>query len=245
MANELSGKVALVTGAGRGIGKAIALAYAKAGATVFCVSRTRAEVAATVLEIEAASGQAYPFCADVSREDEVSALYGFCRERTESLDIVVANAGIFGDACRVEDMSFSDWEEILRSNLSSAFLTARGAIPLLRQSSGGKLIFVGSGLGHRGVSGRSAYASSKAGLWMFTQTLAEELAGEGISVNELIPGPVDTSIHPDTERERMREDIGTEWFKEPEDVVPMALFLATQPEYGPTAQSFSLMRRMG
>lgn len=243
MSNKLSGKYTLVTGAGRGIGKAIAVAYAAEGATVICVSRTRSEIEETVREIESASGRAYPVCADVSCEEDVSALYSYCRERTERLDVVVANAGVFGEARGVEDLSFAEWNGILQSNLTSAFLTARGAIPLLRKSTGGKLILVGSGLGHRGVAGRSAYAASKAGLWMFTQVLAAELAEEGISVNELIPGPVDTAIHPEKERKRMRGDIGTEWFKSPEDVVPMALFLATQPDYGPTAQSYSLMRR--
>lgn len=243
MGSKLEGKFALVTGAGRGIGKEIAITYAAAGATVFCVSRTGSEVADTVTEIEAACGRAYSFCADMSREADVSALYSFCREHTKRLDVVVVNAGVFGDSCSVENLSLSAWEVIIKSNLTSSFLTARGAIPMLRESSGGKMILVGSGLGHDGVSGRSAYATSKAGMWMLTRVLAAELFEEGISVNELIPGPVDTAIHPEKERERMRKDVGTEWFKSPEDVAPICLFLATQPDHGPSGQSYSLMRR--
>ena len=103
---------------------------------------------------------------------------------------------------------------------------------------------MGSGLGHRGMAGTSAYACSKAGLWMLTRVLAQELWPYQISVNELIPGPVVTSMAGEQAAQRQGAfAMEGEWVKTPEEVVPLALFLATQPPIGPTAQSFSLMRR--
>ena len=102
---------------------------------------------------------------------------------------------------------------------------------------------MGSGLGHRGMPNVAAYSCSKAGLWMLTKILAQELAPYNICVNELIPGPVNTNMSSPEEGEFRTQLKNIEWFKNPTDVVPMALFLATQPVKGPTAQSFSLMRR--
>jgi 3-oxoacyl-[acyl-carrier protein] reductase len=121
-----------------------------------------------------------------------------------------------------------------------AYHTAHAAIPHLRVR-GGKIIFLGSGSRHSAMPGMGAYASSKIALWKLTQVLALELQEHHISVNELIPGPVKTAM---TGFGKMPVPPG-EWFKEPEDVVPMAMFLATQPGFGPTAQSYSLMRRAG
>ncbi|MDR3098908.1 MAG: SDR family NAD(P)-dependent oxidoreductase [Paraburkholderia sp.] len=116
---------------------------------------------------------------------------------------------------------------------------ARAAIPHLRRRGGGKILVMGSGTRMRASAGQSAYAASKLAVWMLTQTLAVELQDAEISVNELIPGPVKTAL---TGHGQARFPAG-EWIKEPEDVVPLALHLATQPARGPTAQSYSLMRR--
>jgi 3-oxoacyl-[acyl-carrier protein] reductase len=115
-------------------------------------------------------------------------------------------------------------------------------VPFLKANGAGKIITIGSGLGHRGIEESSAYACAKAGLWMLTRVLAQELQRFNISVNELIPGPVDTGRLSDAFREQIVDRLG-EWVKEPDDVVDLALFIASQPDVGPTAQSFSLMRR--
>ncbi len=128
------------------------------------------------------------------------------------------------------------WEETIRTNLIGAYYCARAAIPAMKQRGGGKIITIGSGMGQRGFAEISAYCCSKAVLWMLTRVLAQELWQHNISVNELIPGPVRTEMDAVL-------DIKSEWFKSPEDVVPMALFLAMQRDIGPTAQSHSLMRR--
>jgi 3-oxoacyl-[acyl-carrier protein] reductase len=145
----------------------------------------------------------------------------------------------------VAESRVEDWRATLEVNLLGAYYCAHAAIPSLKERGGGKILTVGSGLGHRGRPGSSAYACSKAGLWMLTRVLAQELWQYNISVNEIIPGPVHTPMTAEASAHSSDTVFGidSEWIKTPEDVVPLALFLATQPTIGPTAQSFSLMRR--
>jgi 3-oxoacyl-[acyl-carrier protein] reductase len=165
-------------------------------------------------------------------------------DRYGGLDIVVINAGVNGERTSVEAADPERWREALDVNVIGAVNCAHAAIPHLKRRGGGKIITMGSGVGHRGSPERSAYACSKAALWMLTRVLAQELVGDNISVNELIPGPVVTSMsRAQAERGQGVFGIPGEWVKAPEDVVALALFLATQPAVGPTAQSFSLMRR--
>jgi 3-oxoacyl-[acyl-carrier protein] reductase len=237
----LSGKVALVTGAGRGIGQAIAIGYAAAGASVCCAARTKEQLEATVAEIVAGGGLAIAVIADVTQETAVQHMLAQTVDRFGGLDILVINAGGDFDECTVEASDSDDWGKTIELNLIGAYYCAKAAIPCLKQRGAGKIITIGSGLGHRGRVGRSAYACAKAGLWMLTRVLAQELAQDNISVNELIPGPVETGVISEDFRRSMAA--AGEWFKTPEDVAPLALFLATQPDIGPTAQSYSLMRR--
>ena len=232
----LDGKGAVITGAGRGIGRAIALGYARAGASVCCAARTESEIRETVGEVRAEGGTAVAFQADVRQQESVQALFEFAEAELSGIDIAVLNAGVNLDRGPVEGGDPAAWEETIRTNLLGAYYCARSAIPAMKRRGGGKIITIGSGMGHRGIAESSAYSCSKAGLWMLTRVLAQELREHNISVNELIPGPVRTDIVSKLHFEG-------EWFKSPEDVVPMALFLATQPDIGPTAQSYSLMRR--
>ena len=243
---ELSGKVAVVTGASRGIGKAIAIGYAAAGASVCCVARTESDLAVTVTEIERAGGDASAVRADVTDYDSVVNAFDAVAREFGGVDIVVINAGgNFDNSPDAESSSLEQWTQTIQVNLIGAYYTAKAAIPHLKRRGGGKIITIGSGLGRRGRPGGSAYASAKAGLSMLTRVLALELWPHNISVNELVPGPVLT--------ERVAESYAhnpgsvfqddSEWVKTPEDVVPLALYMATQPEKGPTGQTFSLMRR--
>ena len=160
------------------------------------------------------------------------------------LDILVVNAGIELEKTSIEESDPAKWVAVLNTNLIGAFHCLQAASPYLRSSGDGRVIMIGSGMGHKGSAGSSAYCVSKAGLWMLTRIFAQEMVEKGISVNELIPGPVETDMASWLEDQVGRPPAWeTEWFKQPEDVVPTALFLASQPKGGPTAQSFSLMRR--
>ena len=240
----LAGRVAVVTGAGRGIGRAIARAYAEAGAAVCCVARTAAEVEAAAAEITARGGRALAAVADVRDAPAVERAYDATARAFGGIDLFVLNAGVDSARASVEEGDPAAWREAIEVNLFGSYTCARLAIPHLRRRGGGKILTVGSGLGHRGMAGRSAYSASKAALWMFTRVLAQELLPHRISVNELVPGPVRTSIAAAADPATVASPVfAGEWLKTPEDVVPLALFLATQPDAGPTAQSFGVLRR--
>ena len=238
----LTGKVALITGASKGIGKALSIGFAAAGASVSCAARTKDLLDLTVSEIHQNGGRAIAFVADVTRESDVQELFQTTVEQLGKLDIVVLNAGGNLDHDLVEHGDSENWRRTIELNLFGPYYCAKAAIPYLRQNGAGTIITIGSGIGHRGVPRSSAYACAKAGAWMLTRVLAQELQREDISVNELIPGPVDTGGLSGTARTDLVEK-HNEWLKKPEDVVQIALFLASQPDVGPTAQSFSLMRR--
>jgi 3-oxoacyl-[acyl-carrier protein] reductase len=238
----LAGQIALVTGAGRGIGRTIARAYASAGAHVVVASRTAAELDALVAEIEETGGAGTAVPTDVTSPEAVERLFARIDE-VGGVDVVMLNAGGLPGRGPVADSDLTSWNETIALNLTAAYLCARAAIPRLRARGGGKIILVGSGIGHRGVPEFSAYACAKAGQWMLTRVLAQELQADAISVNELIPGPVRTDIGTGDFGGAGTTTFAGEWSKTPDDVVPLALMLATQPNHGPSAQSFSLMRR--
>jgi 3-oxoacyl-[acyl-carrier protein] reductase len=242
---RLHGKVAVVTGAGRGIGRAIAIAYANEGAAVCGAARSLAQIQDTATTITDAGGQGIAVQTDVTEWPAVEHLFQATIDAFGGIDIVVINAGAQYDRRHVEDSHLPDWLATLEVNLIGAYYCAKAAIPYLKARGAGKIITVGSGIGHRGPPGSSAYACSKAGLWMLTRVLAQELWPFKISVNELVPGPVVTEATRDSQQERQGTvfAIDSEWIKGPEEVTPLALFLATQPDTGPTAQSYSLMRR--
>lgn len=237
----LAGKVAVITGAGRGIGRALALAYAHAGAAVVCSARSTHEIDETAEAIRAAGGRASACAADVGDYAAIKGLFAHAAQAWGGVDIVVANAGVNGQGRKVENSDPALWAQTVHINLVGAYHTAHAAIPHMRTRGGGKIIFVGSGSRHGAAPGMAAYAGSKIGLWKLTQILAVELQEHNISVNELIPGPVKTAM---TRFGKLPFPEG-EWVKEPEDVVPLAMLLAAHSEPGPTAQSFSLMRRAG
>ncbi|MFZ4698998.1 MAG: SDR family NAD(P)-dependent oxidoreductase [Candidatus Methylumidiphilus sp.] len=244
MSGGLTGKVALVTGASKGIGRAIALGFAEVGASVCLVARTGGELDGLVAAAPEGS-KLIAAQADVTEADSLQRAFGRCAEAFGGLDILVVNAGISTEPRTVEGSDPDSWRQTLETNLFGAYLTAKAAIPHLRQRGGGHIIVLGSGMGHRGMKGSSAYSCSKAGLSMLVKVLAEELREHGINVNELIPGPVDTGLNAAALTTIMASPEGAvEWNKQPEDILPLALFLAQQPYLGPTGQTFSLMRRI-
>jgi 3-oxoacyl-[acyl-carrier protein] reductase len=243
----LAGQVALVTGAGRGIGRAIALGFAADGARVCCAARSRDEVDAVAAAITGAGGAALAVAMDVTDEASVEAGFAACESAFGGPDLVVANAGVSPPGAAVADTDLARWRLALDVNLTGSFLTARAAIPRFRRRGGGNLILVGSGNGRRASARGSAYACSKAGLWMLTRVLAQELLDDHVLVNELVPGPVRTQLLGERRAAAIQRGelpgVRGEWLKSPEDVVPLARFIATLPRDGPTGQTFALNRR--
>ena len=242
---SLLGKVALVTGAGRGIGRAIALGYSAAGAAVCCAARTLGEIEQVAEEIRNEGGRALVSICDVRDFDAVTASTQATVDAFGRLDIVIVNAGVNLAPASIADSDPALWAEVLAVNLTGAYHCIKAALPHLR-ANGGHIITVGSGRGHRADPGRSAYSVSKAGLAMLTRVAAEELWTERICVNELVPGPVLTDMVEQALARGNTSNLGLdrEWFKPPEAVVPLAVWIAaTDPATGPTGQTFSLMRR--
>lgn len=244
MNKPLDCKVAVITGAGRGIGRAIAKSYADNGAKVCCISRSQNELNETKELINQNDGDAIALTCDVSNSNDLVETFKKIDETFGRIDIVVINAGVDYSHTAVDESSIEEWKTIIDINLMGAYYTAKVAIPYLKMQGGGKIITIGSGLGHKGRADSSAYCCSKAGLWMLTKVLSQELHEFNISVNELIPGPVITSMGNNSIKDiNSAFSVDSEWVKKPEDVTEIALFMATLPLKGPTGQSFSLMRR--
>jgi 3-oxoacyl-[acyl-carrier protein] reductase len=189
---DLSGKVALVTGASRGIGRAIAVRLAEQGATVVAAARgeNAAETAAAIMK---SGGRAESVGLDVTDHAAVAELPGSIVSRHGRLDIVVSNAGIARDQLLLR-MKRDDWDAVMATNLTAAFALAQAAMrPMLKQR-GGRILAVSSVVGQMGNAGQANYAASKAGLIGFAKALAREVASRGITVNVIAPGLIDTAM---------------------------------------------------
>lgn len=241
---ELSAKVALVTGGGRGIGRATALALGRAGADVAVAARTEGEVTAVAEELRGAGRRSLAIVCDVTRYDPCVAMVEQTLGELGRLDVLVANAGGGEERAKVADSDPECWARTLEVNLTGVYNCARAALPALTRSGNGKVIVMGSGMGHVPLPGNSAYSAAKAGVWMLTRCLAQEVWEQGIEVNEIAPGPVLTPL---TEAIFTLNEpppfAASERVKPPEEVAELVLWLATRPPGGPTGQSFSLARR--
>ena len=200
----LSGKVALVTGAGSGIGAAAAHRLAGEGARVGVLSRTASEVGRVADEICTAGADAIALTADVTQVDQMDQAIGRMIEKWGRLDVVVASAGVNGVWAPVEDLTPEEWDTTMAINLKGTFLTVRQSVPLLRKE-GGSIVLISSIQGVRVFShaGSSAYAASKAGQVAFGRIMALELARDGIRVNTICPGAIRTRIIENTERRNL------------------------------------------
>ena len=199
----LAGRVALVTGASRGLGAAIALELASAGAAVAVNYHADARAAEAV--VAQAGSAAWTVRADVSDPDDARALVDAVLSRAARIDVVVANAGVWRGG-RVEELTDADWRLVRDTSLGGAFNVMRAATPALRRSGHGRIVAVGSTIGRIGFAGDAAYASAKAGLVGLVRSLAKELASDGVTVNAVAPGLIDTDMTaalPERSRERL------------------------------------------
>lgn len=197
---ELEGKVALVTGAGSGIGKAAALRLAKEGAAIGALSRTESEVRKTVAEIERNGGRAVALVADIAEEEPMKQAVSDLVSAFGRLDIVFANAGINGVWAPIDDLTPAEWDRTIGINLRGTYLTLHYAVPHLKKAKGGAIVITASINGTRTFTsaGATAYSATKAAQVAMAQMLALELAKHRIRVNAICPGHIATSIPDNT-----------------------------------------------
>ena len=225
----LDGQIALVTGASRGIGRAVALALAEAGAEVVVNYSSSPDAAdAVVNEIKEAGGQAYALQANVAEENAVNGLIKSVIERSGRIDVLVNNAGITRDGLLMR-MKTEDWQAVINLNLSGVFLCTRAVTrPMLKQKSG-RIINITSVVGLMGNAGQSNYAAAKAGVVGFTRSTAKEMASRGITVNAVAPGFIATDMTKNLDAEGILSAIPLGQFGTPEQVAGAVRFLAADP----------------
>jgi len=241
---SLTGRTALVTGASRGIGRAIALSLADAGAAVACAARARDQIDSTAAAIEASGGRARAFPLDVTSGEQVRASVKDAEAALGPIDILVNNAGVTLDKPTL-DVSDEEWDHVLVTNLTSMFRCARAVAPGMIARGRGKIINLGSMYGVLGVPRYAAYCASKAAVGGLTRSLAAEWARHGIQVNCLAPGYVNTDIpraamaDPKI-RERFLSRIPARRIGEPEEVATLAVYLASAASDFMTGQTVYL-----
>ena len=240
---DLSGKVALVTGGARGIGGACSLALARLGATViinYCRSKDAAERLQE--EIAGAGGQARTFQADVSKPDEVEAMFAFLRREYARLDILVNNAGIIRDRLLLL-MTLDDWQSVQDVNVTGTFLCTRCAVEMMLRQHAGKIITIASASAVSGGRGQTNYAASKGALVSFTRASAVELGRKGIQINAVLPGIIETDMSKGI-RERagaaLLEKIPVRRFGQPSEVASLVAFLASEESNYIIGQAISI-----
>jgi 3-oxoacyl-[acyl-carrier protein] reductase len=225
---DLSGRVALVTGASRGIGRAISKKLAAQGATVVAAAR-QDNARATVDEIVGAGGRAEVASTDVSDAAQIDALVGGVLERHGRIDVLVNNAGIARDQLMLR-MKRDDWDAVIATNLTAAFgLTQAVLKPMIRQK-GGRIVCISSVVGQGGNPGQANYAASKAGLIGFVKAVAQEVASRNITVNAVAPGLIETDmtrVMTESAREDWAAKIPLKRLGTPDDVAAAVCFLAS------------------
>jgi NAD(P)-dependent dehydrogenase (short-subunit alcohol dehydrogenase family) len=237
---DLLGKVALITGGSRGIGRAIASAFAQAGARVFICGRNRAALDQTLAEIRSSGGEIDGRAGDIGNADEAALIVGAALERFGSIDVLVNNASVLGARVPIAEYPVEAWEEVIRVNLNGLFYVTHEVLPVMLAQRSGSIINITSGVGRTGKARWGAYAVSKAGLEGFTQVLAEEVKGVGIRVN---------AVNPAGTRTQMRaaaypgEDPMT--LPTPAEIVPVFLYLASDLSAHITGKSLDAQDWLG
>jgi 3-oxoacyl-[acyl-carrier protein] reductase len=221
MAEQLAGKVAIVTGASRGIGRAISVALAQEAATIILAARSIQDLQKTTEQVTKAGGVAHIIHVELTEEDSIRNLVKVTGEKLGRLDILVNNAGVTHSA-ELQQTSTKDWQRCISINARAPFILCREALPLLKKSKAAHIINIASVVGVKGYPLQSAYTASKHALRGMTMSLAEELRGSNIRVHLLCPGGVDTDMV-----DRVRPDIAKDELIKPEEIAEMVLYLVT------------------
>ena len=229
LSNLLKGQTALVTGASRGIGKAIAISLAKEGAEVIINFSSSLENANKVVsEINSLGGTAYPLQADISNENSVNELIKTVLDKNSKIDVLVNNAGITKDGLLMR-MKTDDWQKVLDLNLSGVFYCTRAVSRQMLKQRKGRIINITSVVGLMGNPGQANYSAAKAGVVGLTQSAAKEFASRGITVNAVAPGFISTDMTKGLNSEAILSAIPLGRFGDPEDVAGAVRFLAADP----------------
>ncbi len=226
--SQLANQIAVITGAGRGIGRAIALKFAAAGADIVCVSRTAENAEKVAQEVRSLGRKAWAHAVDVADASAVEAAAEKILAEAGKVDILVNNAGVTRDGL-VMRMSEEDWETVLNTNLKGAFLFIKALSRTFLKQRSGRIINISSVIGLIGNAGQCNYAASKAGLLGLTKAVAKEFASRGVTVNALAPGFIETDMTGALSAEmktQLLERIPLRSLGRPEDVAEGALFLA-------------------
>ena len=238
----LSDRVAIVTGGSRGIGRAISLALAGAGATVVVNYRGNTAAAEeTLAAIAAMGGKAIAIQADVANSDDVKRLFSEVNTAYGRIDILVNNAGITRDTLMMR-MKDEDWDAVIDTNLKSQFLTTKAAISPMVRARSGRIINITSVVGLMGNAGQANYAAAKAGIIGFTKSVAREIGSRSVTVNAVAPGFIDTeltAVLSEDMREGLKKQIPLGRLGSPEDVAGLVVFLASDQASYITGQTFN------
>ncbi len=239
---QLQEKVAIVTGASRGIGAAIAQKFCEEGASVMLCSRSEASVAAVAEPLAEKGFNAKFVQADVSQKSDVETLVDLTLKEFSRIDILVNNAGITRDTLLMR-MKDEDWDIVLHANLTGTMYCARAVLRTMMRQKSGRIINVSSVIGLMGNAGQANYAASKAGIIGLTKSLAKEIGSRGITVNAIAPGFITTDMTADfseADQERIRAMIPLATFGTPEDVADLSLFLASDASRYITGQAIQV-----
>src|SRR5262245_3832750 len=239
---DLAGQVALVTGASRGIGKAIAIGLGRCGAKVACVARDTTKLSETVAAITGAGGQAEAFACDVTNGEAVQQLVESIAEKWGRLDILVNNAGITRDTL-LPRMGDDQWDDVINTNLRGAFLFTRAATRPMMSQRYGRIINISSVSGLIGNAGQANYSASKAGLIGFTRTVSKELAGRKITVNAIAPGFIESEMSAALGaalQDQVKTRIPAKRLGTPDEVSDVVLFLAAPSSSYITGQCITI-----
>jgi len=241
---EFANKTYIVTGASSGIGAAAALLLASRGANVVLGARREEELARIAGQVRQSNGQAAWLKADVTSKDDMTALVSLAETEFGGLDGAFNNAGLVGEMGPSEEQTAENWDAVIATNLTSAFLCAQTQIPAMKRRGGGAMVMTSSfvGVNNGGMAGMSPYAAAKAGVVGLVQNLAIELAGEGIRVNAVLPGGTDTAMAPQDDETRSfiagLHPLGR--IAEPNEIAEMAAFLLSDRASFVTGQAHSV-----